>query len=102
MYKKEVTSAWNPSNRKFLREKRKSSLKFKAKIEILVEKNEIITIANLFSFTSKSYWHISEGEKLYSENCVIKGKRERERERERSMEDERPKLMTVKVWGEKK
>ena len=31
MYEKEVTSAWNPSNRKFLREKRKSSLKFKAK-----------------------------------------------------------------------
>ena len=31
MYEKEVTFAWNPSNRKFLREKRKSSLKFKAK-----------------------------------------------------------------------
>ena len=31
MYEKEVTSAWNPSNGKFLREKRKSSLKFKAK-----------------------------------------------------------------------
>ena len=31
MYEKEVTSAWNPWNRKFLREKRKSSLKFKAK-----------------------------------------------------------------------
>ena len=31
MYEKEVTSAWNPSNWKFLREKRKSSLKFKAK-----------------------------------------------------------------------
>ena len=31
MYEKEETSAWNPSNRKFLREKRKSSLKFKVK-----------------------------------------------------------------------
>ena len=31
MYEKEVTFAWNPSNRKFLGEKRKSSLKFKAK-----------------------------------------------------------------------
>ena len=31
MYKKEVTSAWNPSNPKILREKEKSSLKFKAK-----------------------------------------------------------------------
>ena len=31
MYKNEVTFSWNPSNRKFLREKRKSSLKFKAK-----------------------------------------------------------------------
>jgi len=31
MYEKELTFAWNPSNRKFLREKRKSSLKFKAK-----------------------------------------------------------------------
>ena len=31
MYEKEVTSAWNPSNQKFLKEKRKSSLKFKAK-----------------------------------------------------------------------
>ena len=31
MYEKEVTFAGNPSNQKFLREKRKSSLKFKAK-----------------------------------------------------------------------
>ena len=31
MYEKKVTSAWNLSNQKFLREKRKSSLKFKAK-----------------------------------------------------------------------
>ena len=31
MYEKEVTSTCNPSNGKFLREKRKSSLKFKAK-----------------------------------------------------------------------
>ena len=31
MYEKEETSVWNPSNRKFLREKGKSSLKFKIK-----------------------------------------------------------------------
>ena len=31
MYEKEVTSTWNPSNWKFVRENRKSSLKFKAK-----------------------------------------------------------------------
>ena len=31
MYKKEVISDCNPSNRKFLREKIKSNLKFKAK-----------------------------------------------------------------------
>ena len=31
MYEKEVTSALNPSNQKFLRENGKSSLKFKAK-----------------------------------------------------------------------
>ena len=30
MYETEVTFAWNPSNQKFLGEKRKSSLKFKA------------------------------------------------------------------------
>ena len=31
MYKKDLTFAWNPSNPKILREKEKSSLKFKAK-----------------------------------------------------------------------
>ena len=48
-----------------------------------------ITIANLFSFASQSYWPISEGGKnlieelCYREEKKHEEKRERERERER-------------------
>ena len=71
--------------------------------------NEIITAANLFSFTSRSYWPISEGKKKSNQRIVLQRKREtwrkkrRETVRERDLwEEERPELVTMRVWGEKK
>ena len=79
----------------------------------MVENNEIITSANLFSFASQSYWPIREGGKNQIKELCYKGKEKheekreerqigRERERERFMKEERPKLVTMRVWREKK
>ena len=71
MYEKEVTFAGNPSNQKFLREKRKSSLKFKAKNWDFGRKEWNNYHWKFFSFASRSYWPISEGKKknLIKEFC---------------------------------
>ena len=109
MYENEVTSTWNPSNRKFLREKRKSSLKFKAKNWdfgteewnnchckfVLLCKSELLT----------DQWR----KKKSNQRIVLQTGREtwrkerREIVRERDIwEEERLELVTVRVWGEKK
>ena len=89
MCEKEVTSTWNPSNQKFLREKRKSSLKFEAKNwdfgrdewnnyrckYVLLCKSELLT----------NQWGKGESNK----RTVLKRGRETWRERERERE-ERP------------
>ena len=63
----------------------------------------------MFSFASWSYWPISEGKKnLIREFCYreeeIHGEKERKKTvKERDLwEEERPNLVTVTVWDEKK
>ena len=74
----------------FLEKKENLAWNLKQRIGILVERNEIITTANLFSFASRSYWPISEGKKNLIRELRFRGeekhgeKRE-ERQRERSM-----------------
>ena len=109
MYEKEVTSAWNPSNRKFLREKRKSSLKFKAK-NWDIGREELNNYRCKFVLLCKSklltdQWR----KKKYNQGNVLQKGREtwrkerRETVKERDLwEKERPELVTVRVWGEKK
>ena len=105
MYEKEVAFAWNPSNRKFLREKRNQAWNSKQRIKILVEMNEIITTTNLFSFASLSCWLISERKKKSNQRIVLQRGKEtwiKERREKDLWEGERPELVTVRVWGEKK
>ena len=71
MYEKEVTSALNPSTENFLEKKENQAWNSKQRIEILVERNEIITAANLFSFASRNYWPISEGKKKKSNHRIV-------------------------------
>ena len=74
----------------FLEKKENLAWNLKQRIGILVERNEIITTANMFSFASRSYWPISEGKKNLIRELRYRGeekhgeKRE-ERQRERSM-----------------
>ena len=48
----------------------------------MVERNEIITSANLFSFASQSYWPIREGGKNQIKELCYKGKEKHEEKRE--------------------
>jgi len=48
----------------------------------LVERNEIIIAANLFSFTSQSYWSISDGEKNQIKELCYKGEEKHGEKRE--------------------
>ena len=59
----------------------------KKRIGILVERNEIITAANLFSFASRSYWLISEGKKknLIRELCYRGEEKHGEKREERQL-----------------
>ena len=74
----------------FLEKKENRAWNSKQRIEILVERNEIITTANLFSFASRSYWSISEGKKknlireLHYRGEEKHGEKREERQRERS------------------
>ena len=108
MCRKEVTSAWNPSNQKFLRERRKSNLKFKAK-NWDFDREEWNNYCCKSILLCKSKLLINQwGKKnLIRELCYREkekhGEREREREREREIwEEERPKLVIVRVWKDKK
>ena len=75
----------------FLEKKENRAWNSKQRIEILVERNEIITTAYLFSFASRSYWPINEGKNIY----IIRelryrgeekhGEKREQRQRERSM-----------------
>ena len=94
----------------FLEKKENQAWNLKQRIGILVERNEIITAANLVSFASRSYWMINEGKKKKSNKRIVlrRGKEtwrkeRRETIRERDLwEEERLELMTVRVWGERK
>ena len=48
----------------------------------LVERNEIITVANLFSFASQSYWPISEGKKNLIKELCYRGEEKHGEKRE--------------------
>ena len=99
---KKVTSSWNPLNRKVLREKRKSSLKFKAKNwdfsrgewnnyhckSVLFYKSDLLT----------DQWG---GKNLIKELCYRGEKKHGERERD-LWEKERTELVTARVWRENK
>ena len=109
MYEKEVTSAYNPSNRKFLREKRKSSLKFKTK-NWDFGREEWNNYCCKFVLLCKLELLIDQWSKEKSNQRIVlqKGRETWRKERietvkERDLwEEERPKLVTVRVWGEKK
>ena len=109
MYEKEVTSTWNPSNRKFLREKRKSSLKFKTK-NWDFGREEWNNYCCKFVLLCKLELLIDQWSKEKSNQRIVlqKGRKTwrkegRETVKERDLwEEERSELVTVRVWGEKK
>ena len=88
MYEKEVTFSGNPSNQKFLREKRKSSLKFKAKNWDFGRKEWNNYHWKFFSFASRSYWPISEGKKKSNQGIVLQKKKRETWRKERQLERE--------------
>ena len=56
----------------------------------MVEKNEIIIAANLFSFAGRSYWLISEGKKnLIKELCYKEEEKHGEKREDRQLERKR-------------
>ena len=60
----------------------------------MVERNEIITTTNLFSFASRSYWPISEGKKkLIWELCYRGEEKHGEKREERQLKRERERSM---------
>ena len=93
MYEKEVATAWNPSHRKFLREQRKSSLKFKAK-NWDFDREEWNNYCGKFVLLCKSELLTDQWRKKKSNQRIVlqrgretcrKERRETVRKRERSM-----------------
>ena len=110
MCKKEVTSAWNPSNWKFLREKIKSSLKFKTKNwnlgreewnnncckSVLLCKSELfINQCGKKNIIRELYYR---GEEKHGEK-----RDERQIEREKDLWKEgKSELVTMRVWEQRR
>ena len=105
MCKKEVTFVWNPLNRKFLREKIKSSLKFKAKNwdfgreewnnncckSVFLCKSELLT--DQWGGKKRELYY--RGGEKHGEN-----RDERQIEKEKDLYEEgRLELVTMRVWG---
>ena len=73
----------------FLEKKENRAWNSKQIIGILVERNEIITIAYLFSFASRSYWPINEGKNIYNQRIALQRGRETWRKERTETETER-------------